>query len=338
MELTGRRAEHQRNPELEALLAELGRDLAPAALEVVERFEAPRLPLLFIVGCPRSGTTLAYQWLAESGNFTFPSNFVSRFPTAPWVGARIERLLTDPTCDHNDELSGFAAGGSNYRSHLGKTTGLSSAHEFWYFWRRFLPDRETHCLDQSDLGRIDTARLKSEFAAWEAVHSQPILMKAMVLNWNLPWLAEVFPHALFLHVRRDPLDTAHSLLKAREEFTGDRNNWYSFRPPSWPRLKNLDPVHQVAGQVVQTDLDVCSGLDQISAQRSLTIDYSDLCNNPASAWKHIAAMFATKGIELPAQPAGPDSFAISNHDPDPDLDTLLRSALHAEGLAETARP
>ena len=305
-----RRAEHRRNPELERLLAELARDLAPVAAHLAPPADAPRLPAVFVVGCPRSGTTLAYQWLAASDLFTYPTNFTARFPTAPWLAERVQRLLRDPVCDFRGELALPAGADPSFHSRLGKTRGPFAPHEFWYWWRRFLPAGETHALDAGQLARVDTVRLLRELAAWEAVQEKPILMKGLILDWNLPWLARLLPRAVFVHMRREPLATMQSLLAARADFFGHADEWYSFRPPEYPRLKHLDPVRQVAAQVHHTARAVAAGLAGLPAARRLDVAYEDLCRDPAAVHAALAARLAAAGWEGDPGYAGPASFPV----------------------------
>ena len=304
----GRAERHRRNPALERLLAELAADLAPAAAAVHARGGAPRRPVVLVVGCPRSGTTLLYQWLAAGGGLAYPSNLVSRFFAAPWIGARVHRLLTDPACDHQGELTlERPLDPAPYRSRLGKTRGLAAPHEFWYWWRRFLPEGPTHALTPAQEAAVNTAALRAELAAWEEAAGRPLLLKALILDWNLPWLARVLPTALFLHVRRDPLWTMQSLLLARRSHTGRWDRWYSFRPPAYARLRALPPAEQVAGQVHATVTGVERGLAAVAPTRWLEIDYGELCRRPAAVHARVRNLLRAHGEELPPY-TGPDSF------------------------------
>ncbi len=294
-----RRDEHRRRPELERVLGELSDDLAPCAKRVHARGGEPSLPVVLIVGCPRSGTTLLYQWLAASGLLAYPSNLVARFFAAPWIGARIQRLLTDPACDHQGELTlDRPPDPAPFRSRLGKTRGLSAPNEFWYWWRRFLPGGETHALDPEQLATVDTAALRAELAAWEAVAGRPLLLKGMILDWNLPWLARELPTAVFLHVRRDPLWNMQSLLLARQDYFGSLERWYSFRPPEYRWLRDLPPAVQVAGQVHFTDRAVARGLDGVDRSRWLRIGYEELCRRPAELHARIVALLRDRGMAI----------------------------------------
>jgi len=307
-----RRRRHRRNEQLEGLLADLNRDLAGAVERLPAGLGRPQLPSVFVVGCPRSGTTLMYQWLAATGLFTYPTNFVSRFPAAPWIGERIQLLLTDPDYDFHGELAGTEdMTGDPFSSRLGKTTGLLSPHEFWYWWRRFLPERDTHALSPQDLAAVDTGGMLRELAAWEAVRHRPLAMKGLILNWNLPWLADLLPGAVFVHIRRDPFFTMQSLLAARRDFSGDIRRWYSFRPPQYPDLANREPAQQVAGQVLFTEQAVSEGLAGLPAHRVIQVAYEDFCRDPQEVHTRLLASLAAAGYPVTESYTGPDSFPVS---------------------------
>src|SRR5690606_4732592 len=127
-----------------------------------------------------------------------------------------------------NELFDLAASSSTYSSVLGKTQGALAPNEFWYFWRRFFPFGEIQRLEPEVLARVDDRGFLAELAAIESVQDKPFAAKGMILNWNLTYLDALLPKALFLHVVRDPLMTAQSLLEARQKFFGRMDAWYSF--------------------------------------------------------------------------------------------------------------
>src|SRR5665213_31108 len=73
----------------EKRLAALNELLAPVEAELERHYSAPRFPVTFVLGPPRSGTTLTSQLLAQSGLFGIISNFAARFWRAPALGLRI---------------------------------------------------------------------------------------------------------------------------------------------------------------------------------------------------------------------------------------------------------
>src|SRR5690554_2255771 len=95
LEDSQRKASHKKNNILENLFPEMIELLAPVEEKALERFNKPNKKVFFIVGCARSGSTLLYQYLAKTNLFAYPTNLVSRFFYAPYVGARIQQLLLD---------------------------------------------------------------------------------------------------------------------------------------------------------------------------------------------------------------------------------------------------
>ncbi len=124
----------------------------------------------------------------------------------------------------------------------------------------------------------------------------------------------MLPRAFFLHVVRDGLHNAQSLLEAREKYHGDRKKWYSAKPREYETLRQLDPMAQVAGQIHYTSRAIEEGLDQLPEQRWMRIGYEEFCNDPALAWRDLRAKLFALGFELPADYAGPSRFEHTNVD------------------------
>ena len=312
----GRARPYQRNQALEGLLEELNAALEPAERSLLQPGADPRLPLVLVIGPPRSGTTLALQWLAASGCFACPSNLLARFWAAPAIGARIQMLLTDPRYAFRDELFDLAAP-TDFTSDLGKTRGALAPNEFWYFWRRFLPSREIRPLSGEEIEGVDAAALRAELAAVEAVLGKPLAMKGLMLQYDLEAFASLLPKAFFLYLRRDLQYNAQSLLEARERFFGDRQRWYSAKPREYEELRGLDPVRQVAGQVHYTRGAIERGLHRLPEHRWLSIDYEDLCRDPGGVWAALRAGLARVGFELDPDDRGhpgPERFESTNRD------------------------
>ena len=61
---------------------------------------------------------------------------------------------------------------------------------------------------------------------------------------------------------------AQSLVRARQEYFGDLKQWYSFKPPGYENVLGLDPFHQCAWQVLETNAAIEEGLAKIICQSS----------------------------------------------------------------------
>jgi len=294
-----------RNEDQELLLRRLNGALN-AAEEALELPEEPDRPLLLIVGAPRSGTTLLLQWLAASGHFGYPSNLIARFYGAPAIGAHIQQLLFDPALDYRGELS-LSADTSPWSSNYGKTRGALQPHEFFYYWRRFFPVEHGSKLTDEQLSHSDPAGFAAGWAHLEAILGKPLAFKALLLQYDIELLAEWLPTAIFVHLHRDEMQNAESLLGARRAVHGNDTRWFSVRPPGYEALLTLGPMDQVLGQVRLTNAAITRSLAALPPERSLTVSYASFCDDPTKVWQRLQNTLSAAGERLPPYD-GPPAF------------------------------
>ncbi len=276
--------EYQRTDELESLLKFFAARLGPVEQREIAEMPLCDEPIVYVMGCARSGTTLVYQYLAQSGLFAYPSNFLSRFYYAPYLGAQLQKMLYD--CDFRDEIGG--AVGAAFESQLGKTRGALSPHEFWYFWRRFFQFGETQQLNDAELASSDGQTFLRELRAIQTAFAKPLVLKGMILNWHIPYLAHLFSNSNFVIVQRDIADNAQSLLAARREFSGSEAAWYSFKPPGYEQVLSLTPPQQTAWQVLATNAAIQQGAAAIPQERVVHVSYEQFCAAPGSLLQEIS--------------------------------------------------
>lgn len=307
--ITARTALFSRNVALETLLKDLNATLWRSEQAYLDEPVPPSHPIILVMGPMRSGTTLFMQWLASTGLVAYPTNLLSRFYQAPIIGAKIQLLLTDPRYNFRNELGEFIQQ-SDYRSENGKTQGVLGPNEFWYFWRRFLPDPSRDVWRDDELRQgMDTSTLLAELAGLMAVFQKPFAAKAMLFNYNIPFLDSLFDQVLFIHIQRDPIANVASVLDARKRQLGSETAWYSFKIPEFEELRTLDPIPQVAGQVQSINCAISAGLDTVAAERKLVVQYETFCADPAACYQQILAKLGLQ--ESASDYAGPASFSTT---------------------------
>lgn len=319
-----RTAEFRRNESLEALLAEINAELQPSEQALMQRylnFESIPQPLILVMGPLRSGTTLFMQWLANTGLFAYPTNLLSRFYQAPIIGAKLQLLLTDPRFNFRAELGEFMQQ-TEYRSENGKTQGMLAPNEFWYFWRRFLPVPGRDVWTDAELKQsMDTRTMLSELAGMMRVFQKPFAAKGMLFNYNIPFLDSVLGKVLFVYIKRDPVANVASVLDARKRQLGNEAAWYSFKIPEYEKLKTLEPISQVAGQVHYINRAISSGLAKVVEQRKLVVQYEDFCATPAEVFSELTQKLQIYGSEY----TGPNSFSRTRNNGFPDQSEIERA-------------
>jgi hypothetical protein len=93
------------NERLEKLIAELSTILKPIQFLKQKDFNNHKYPFAFIVGAPRSGTTLLLQWFASQGSFSYPTNVLNRFAYAPYTEALNQQMLLNRAYDYSRATS-----------------------------------------------------------------------------------------------------------------------------------------------------------------------------------------------------------------------------------------
>jgi hypothetical protein len=279
---------------LEALLKDLNGNLANANENYLED-SVEQFSKIFLMGPLRSGSTLFMQWLASSGLVAYPTNLLSRFFGAPLVGAKIQRLLTDPQYNFRNEILDFNSE-IHFSSDNGKTKGALAPNEFWYFWRRFLSFDELDYMPPDELQqKANLPGFRDELNALANIFEKPFAMKAMIMNQNIPELAEQFEKSLFIWIRRNPIFNIQSALEARKRQYGDINTWYSFKIKEYPELKNLDPLESVAGQIFAINRSVEQGIGGLPDNRKLVVQYEDFCQRPEFYFNEITRRLVEQG-------------------------------------------
>jgi hypothetical protein len=235
------------------------------------------------------------QWLASSGLVAYPTNLLSRFFGAPLVGAKIQQLLTDPQYNFRNEILDFNSE-INFSSDNGKTKGALAPNEFWYFWRRFLSFDELDYMPPDELQqKASLPGFRDELNALANIFEKPFAMKAMIMNQNIPELAEQFDKPLFIWIRRDPIFNIQSALEARKRQYGDINTWYSFKIKEYPHLKGLDPLESVAGQIAAINGSVEQGIADLPDHKKLVVQYEDFCRRPEYYFNEIIRRLVEQG-------------------------------------------
>jgi hypothetical protein len=300
----------ERNMSLEGLLKDINSNLSIVEEKLIQDVKLD-MPIVFILGPARSGSTLMTQWLANSGVFSYPTNLLSRFYQAPIMGAKLQLLLADERYNFRDELKDFSSE-IDFKSDNGKTKGALAPNEFWYFWRRFLPFGELDYLPTDELfAKVDTGLMKAEFAGMMNVFQKPMALKAMILNYNIDFLDKVFENAIFLHTKRDPLTNIESVLNARERQLGAIDKWYSFKIPEYYDLIKLSPFEQVAGQVYHVNNAVEAGLAAVAEHKKITVNYEDFCQQPGLVFEELKQKLAANGFMTDAQYSLQEKFDVT---------------------------
>ena len=259
---------------------ELARLYQEAHSGVVPNSGLVKFPIGFIIGNPRSGSTILLQILALSGSFAYPSNLITRFSFAPEFGARIQQMLFDERFDPDGTFC-------DLRSHcdislvsdLGRSQGVLAPNEFYHFFRRFFPCRLPKALTPQEKAAIDLKKMQYELQQTATVFQKPLVSKGYMFQYHLAYFAKRMPNVVWIRVKRNPVFVMQSIYRARMKL-GDLRAWWSVMPPEYETLAHEDIFTQIAGQVFYTEKALDQGFAALPKKKQLIVLYEKFCKNP----------------------------------------------------------
>lgn len=312
----GRRAEASRQLVPDIVRYAFNRALSVQERRLVRRHRVPGAPVIFIVGVPRSGTTLLYQLMARHLDVAYITNAVSRYWLAPlWA---LQHLETNA--------------GIELSSDLGRSDGDDAPHEFGWFWQYHAPAVGPHHLTESELDAFDWDFIAAELEAIAGWAGRPLVLKSLpAVDYHIPRFARELPGSVFVHIERDPRFTAQSLLESRRKRYGDETTWWSIRPRDLDTWSDRDPVEQVAHQIEDVSRHIKDGLAIVPAYRSISLRYEQLVEDPRREMEKVA-QFLGSPIEA-ADDLVSDRLRDGNTRRFPiDRFARIEAALRVEGL------
>jgi len=189
---------------------------------------------IFIVGAPKSGTTLLTQKLISKFELDYVSNLTARFWKKPSQGIKITKKLF-PT----ERKRKFI----NFKSNFGITEGLLNVHEFGYFWNYWLNPKNSKSQRMSIFRRKKFKKkdfinfINKEIFSYS---KKNFIFKNLQCGLNAKILNDVLD-CVFIRIKRDESEIFKSLKKEYiKKNIFNSNILISLRPSTYPSgFKNL---------------------------------------------------------------------------------------------------
>ncbi len=249
---------------------------------------ADEKPVCFIVGPPRSGSTLLYELLVTRFQCGYFTNLAKRLFRVPVVATWLCR-------NEMRRRSG------SFDSVYGELEGRAAPNEAGRIWSHWMPYAAPYFLDAPGL---TPERMRRKLDAIGRIAGQPMIVKNMILQSDFPLLKKTFPNAIFIYVERDWADNARSLVRAREDKASmDETGWWSLRPTGWEAYAKAGPVEQSCAQVMLSHRDLETGLETLTdTGRVIKVSYERLCTSPDEVLSEIGAFFDQNGVTATPKP------------------------------------
>ena len=236
---------------------------------------------IFIIGAPRTGSTLLYQGITNYLKVQYTDNLINQM-YRNFVFAFVLSNFLFKNKQHGC-----------YNSKHGTTfeCGLHGPSECSGFWYRWMPIKK-HFLQRNDLTKKQKNELKSNVLAVSNYFKSPIVFKNMNAGLRIDLLIDLFPNARFIHIQRNVLSTAISLLNVRKSVHNDKNKWWSLIPKEYNSLIDLPFNEQIVKQIYFVEKQIYQDLKKVNANNKLTVQYEDFCENPKAMLNKISQFFS----------------------------------------------
>ncbi len=254
---------------------------------------------IFFLGAPRSGSTLIYQVATDAFDVAFQSNRHCQFYGAPALAERLFRPFKNKAP-------------SDYTSHHGQTKGWSAPSECGQWWYRFFR-RAPAYVTLADVDERKMHSFRRSLLALTEVADKPVVFKNLYASLRLAAIAKHIPEALFIVIKRNELDNAHSILEGRMKALGRYDQWWSIPPPNVEQLKLLRPAKQAVEQIraVNNLINLAIEGDCISSNRVLTLQYEKFCDDVHASMREVEKFFLTHGLTVSRRFDVPEKFSIN---------------------------
>ncbi|KAA3609940.1 MAG: sulfotransferase [Calditrichaeota bacterium] len=220
--------------------------------------------ILFIVGVPRSGSTILYQVLTNYLDVLYFDNLAHLFNRNLLFGMWLSNKK-------------FKSGPHNcYRSIHGSTMdwGLHAPSEAGPFWRRMLPGKD-HFLTNEEIETLKSEKIKNNLDPLMAKYRKPLIIKNLVLSQRLKIVAKLYPQAKIVFLKRNPLDNAKSIYKARQSLAVKKGEWWSVKPKNYKDLLALDEPELVVKQIYYIEKQIMEDLSLFPEKNISFLQYDE---------------------------------------------------------------
>ncbi|MDX1907260.1 MAG: sulfotransferase [Bacteroidia bacterium] len=242
--------------------------LAGREKRYIEQAPAAEVPMIFILGGSRSGTTVLYQTLAQYLPVSYFNNLSAPFPRSVITAARLFNRFIRKTK-------------GNFKNYYGSVAGFGGPNDGFHVWNRWLGEDRNAVPEH--ISEADTRDMQQFFYAWWQAFKKPFLNKNNRNSLCVPLFWNTFPNSYFIEIRRNPVYVIQSLIQSREAVQGSKYvAWGLGSQDSDPDRDPLGYVDDIARQVYQVEQELEAARACVPDERYINISYQDFCQDPES--------------------------------------------------------
>lgn len=252
------------------ILKYLGFILSPIDLYLTKKFKNKEIrhQPVFIIGAPRTGSTILYQFITNYLNVSYINNMVYYGYKSLYISFKLSEFIFKNK-PHNSTKSEFGTTDNQ---------GLNAPSEGGLFWHRWLSNKKDYIsIDEANM--LNDKAIKNYITAITNKYNRPFLFKNLNCGMRIAFLTKMFPQSKFIFIKRNPVYTTMSILEARKKNNIKNNEWWSVRPKDYESCIYDNPIKQSAAQVFHIEKQIEEDLEKYSLpENHITIQYEDLIN------------------------------------------------------------
>ncbi len=241
----------------------------------------PLYPPVFIIGLPRSGTTLFYQLITNYYDVAYITNFENKHYKSPIIAYFLSKVLKKNK-KHNSFTSKYGYSSSAFAP--------SEAGKVWSKWF----DKKQAYVQLDSFSHKSRTNFYTFITAWTNIAKKPLVIKNLRFGQRIKLIKELFPNSLFIIVKRNPFFTLQSVYLSRNNMVEDLKDWCTNNKGLCSEDK-LILAYNILNQIKETfDKD----LKLFTKDRILELNYEDLCDNPQETAMEIKALFTKHNLRI----------------------------------------
>lgn len=223
------------------------------------------LPYVFIIGAPRTGSTILYQTLTNCFKIRYIDNLCATWYKHLSFGMWLSNLRFGLKPHNNfDAVHGNT---KNFGEHAPSECG-----QFWYRWL----SKNKDFVDFAEIPRTTVSRIKYELSKANSLYNEPILFKNLNMGQRLRLIKEFAPDSKIIFIQRDPRFTINSILKARRKIEITNNKIWSVKPKNYKVLEKLTEIEMCCAQVYYLEKQIREDLAEFDKLNVKSIHYNNL--------------------------------------------------------------
>lgn len=239
-----------------------------------------KLPPIFILAPPRSGSTIIFQHLIRKYQSSYITNLMALAPRYMLLAAKLQNSSFGKSAIKSS-VYGFTSG-------LNAPSEAGAVNRFWF-------ENENH-----------ESQIRNTIAFLSQLSGGNFINKNLYNCLRIEEILSTLPECTFVKIRRNSCFVAQSILLAKKQLKIPKNEFWSVPPPGHKDLTFNSQEEQVAWQATEIKKIIDSKLE--THYNFKTIEYEAFCESPENTIKTLGTQ-----LKLSKREIRPDQFQNKKH-------------------------